>query len=182
MRITKNSVVTIEYRMLDAEGNLIDTSDHAEPLSFIQGRSMVFPAIEEKVDGRSAGEKLSFTLQPDQAYGERNEDFIRQIPRDRFVHHGELKSGMTFTSGRPGHQRLVTLIDVNQDEITIDANHPLAGQSLLVDLVIIDVRDALDEELSSGVIQEMADIYARENENTRVHGVSVQGPILSRHQ
>jgi FKBP-type peptidyl-prolyl cis-trans isomerase 2 len=58
MRVAKDKVVTIEYRMMDAAGNLMGTSDHAEPLSFIQGRAMVFPAVEHQVDGRSVGERI----------------------------------------------------------------------------------------------------------------------------
>jgi FKBP-type peptidyl-prolyl cis-trans isomerase SlyD len=83
---------------------------------------------------------------------------------------------MTFTSGRAGHQRLVTVVDLNQDEITVDANHPLAGQRLNVDLVIVDVREAIEDELVTGVVQEMADIYAREQEEASVQGVPVKGP------
>lgn len=176
MHITKNKVVSIEYRMVDQAGSLIDSSDHAEPLSFIQGHAKVLPAIEEKVEGHGVGERLTFTLEPGQAYGERDDNLMRVISRDRFVQHGELKVGMTFTSGRAGHQRLVTLVKVGQDEITVDANHPLAGQRLNVDLVIIDVREAIEDELVTGVVQEMADIYAREQEEVRVQGVPVKGP------
>ncbi|MEN8167870.1 MAG: peptidylprolyl isomerase [Pseudomonadota bacterium] len=176
MKITKDKVVSIEYRMVDQAGNLIDSSDHAEPLSFIQGRAKLLPAVEEKVVGHGVGERLTFTLEPEQAYGERDDDLMRVISRDRFVHHEELRVGMTFTSGRAGHQRLVTLVDLNDDKITVDANHPLAGQRLKVDLVIIDVREALEDELATGVVQEMADIYAREQEQARIQGVPVKGP------
>ncbi len=176
MRITKDKVATIEYWMVDQAGALIDTSDHAEPLSFIQGSGKVLPAIEEKCEAHRVGERLIFTLEPGQAYGERDEDLIRVIPRDRFVYHGELTVGMTFTSGRTGHQRLVTVTDVDQATITVDANHPLAGQRLHVDLVIVDVRDAVEEELTTGIVQEMADIFAREQEGARVHGIPVKGP------
>ena len=177
MKITKDKVVTIEYRMVDQAGNLIDSSDHAEPLSFIQGRTKVLPAIEKKLEGHGVGERLTFTLEPEQAYGERDNDLMRVISRDRFVQHGELRVGMTFTSGRAGHQRLVTVVDLNQDEITVDDNHPLAGQRLNVDLVIVNVREAIEEELVTGVVQEMADIYAREQEEAREQeGVPVKGP------
>ncbi len=178
MRICKDKVVTIEYRMTDSERNLIDSSDHAEPLSFIQGRAMVFPDIEAQVDGHAVGDRLTFTLTSEQAYGERDDGLIRQIPRDRFIHHGELRVGMTFTSGRAGHQRLVSLVDVTPDEITIDANHPLAGQRLHIDLVIVEVREALENELTTGVVQVMADIYTHEQKESRGHGVAVQGPML----
>lgn len=179
MRVAKDKVVTIEYRMMDAAGNLMGTSDHVEPLSFIQGRAMVFPAVEHQVDGRSVGERIVFTLQPNQAFGERNEDLTRQVPRDRFLHHGELKSGMTFTSRGPDHRRLVTIVEVTEDEIRVDENHPLAGQTLQIDVVIVDVRVALDDELANGVIQEIADIYAREKEAIRINGVQVKGPTTS---
>jgi FKBP-type peptidyl-prolyl cis-trans isomerase SlyD len=182
MYIDKHKVVTIEYRMLDTDGNLIDSTDHTEPLSFIQGRQQVLPGLEARVEGHGVGDRLRFTLEPEDAYGVRDDSLIRRIPRDRFLHHGEFRAGMTFTSGRAGHKRLVTLIEVDQDHVTVDANHPLAGRTLQIDLVIVEVREALDKELATGIIQEMADIYARENENARMHGVPVQGPILSGHQ
>lgn len=181
MRISKDKVVSIEYRMLDADGALIGSSDDAEPISFIQGRGTVFSAIEELVEGHSLGERLVGTLQPEQTYGLRDEGLSRQaIPRSRFSDRAGLRSGMTFLSGRPGQRRLVTLVEVMQDDVIVDANHPLAGQTLKIELAIVEVRDALEEELATGSIQEMADIYAREQRKERLQGVPVQGPLLGR--
>ncbi len=97
MQVSKDKVVTLEYRMIDVEGNLIDTSDDSEPLSFIQGRQTVFPALEEQIEGRCTGDRLTFTLEPKQGYGERDDTLVREIPRSHFEAEGDICVGMTFS-------------------------------------------------------------------------------------
>ena len=163
MQVSKDKVVTVEYRMVDLQGELIDSSDDSEPLSFIQGGGSVFAAIEEQVEGGRMGDRITFTLEPGQAYGERDNELCRAIPRSQFLFEGDIQLGMTFSSRREnGQQGMVTVIKVDEEELTVDANHPLAGVQLNVDLVIVDVRDAVEDELATGVVQEMGDIYARE--------------------
>ena len=163
MQVSKDKVVTIEYRIVDQEGTLVDSSDDSEPLSFLQGSESVFAAIEEQVEGGRMGDRLTFTLEPGQAYGKRDNALRRAIPRSQFLFNGEMQPGMTFSSRREdGQQRMVTVIEVDEKEVTVDANHPLAGVHLNVDLVIVDVREAVEDELATGVVQEMSDIYARE--------------------
>lgn len=175
MKICKDRVVTIEYRMVDQEGTLIDSSDDGESLSFIQGRETLFPAIEAQVEGCRIGDRRTFALEPDQAFGARDVALIRKLPHDRFSCPETLRPGMTFAGTAHGRQRPVTIIEVNRDSVTIDANHPLAGKRLNVDLVIVDIREAVEDELATGLVQEMADIYARE-EGGRLHGLPVRGP------
>ncbi|MET0006083.1 MAG: peptidylprolyl isomerase [Candidatus Thiodiazotropha sp.] len=181
MRVERDKVVTIEYRMMDSNTELVDSSDYSDPLSFIQGRETVFPAIEKRIEGCQVGDRREFVLEADEAYGPRNEELIRVIPRDRFNYDGEVEVGMTFSAAAPTNRKSVTVIEVDEDEITVDANHPLAGESLNIDLIVVDVRDAVEKELADGVVQEMADIYAREvaaeERNTRTYSVLVKGPV-----
>lgn len=163
MQVTKDKVVTVEYRMVDLKGTLVDSSDDHESLSFIQGAGSVFPAIEEQVAGGRMGDRLTFTLEPEQAYGERNDELRRAIPREQFLFDGDVQPGMTFNRrNEDGRKRMVTVTEVDDKAVTVDANHPLAGVRLNVDLVIVDVRDAVEDELATGVVQEMGDIHARE--------------------
>lgn len=161
-QVEPDKVVTIEYQMRDSGGELVDSSDHSEPLSFIQGRATVFPAVEKQLQGCRTGDRRAFALEPREAYGERSDGLLRVVPRDRFDYEGELEVGMTFAMGRRPNQRPVTVIGIDGEQITVDANHPLAGERLDIDLIIVDVREAVESELATGIIQEMADIYARE--------------------
>jgi FKBP-type peptidyl-prolyl cis-trans isomerase SlyD len=162
MRVSKDKVLTIEYKMIDKEGQVLASSDDNDALSFIQGRESVFPIIEDKVDGHSTGARITFEITPEQAYGQQNPDLVRVIPRKQFNFDGEITIGMKFTTRKNDRELDVTVIAVTDDEITIDANHPLAGVSMNMDLVIVDVRDALPEELESGIVQEIDEIYRQE--------------------
>jgi FKBP-type peptidyl-prolyl cis-trans isomerase SlyD len=162
MKIRKDKVVSIEYKMVDKEGKLISTSDDGDALSFIQGRATVFPAIEEQVEGHEMGSRLTFTLEPRQAYGERDENLVKVIPRGQFNLNGDIEVGMKFVTRKNDRELPVLVTAVSGDEITVDANHPLVGTALNIDLVIVDVREAIEAELESGVVQEMNDIYTQE--------------------
>ncbi len=162
MKIRNDVVVTIEYTVKDKKGNIIDSSDDNEALSFIQGTGKVFDGLEAALMGRSSGERLSISLEPDQAYGARNEELVKQIPRERFNLDGQIQPGMKFKTKKEDRVMTVTVTEVTDDQVTVDANHPLAGVSIDIDLVIISVREAIEEELRSGEVQDMDEIYSKE--------------------
>ncbi len=162
MKICNDRVVTIEYTVKDKQGNIIDSSDDNESLSFIQGRGKILGGLEAALMGRYSGERLSISLEPEQAYGTRDEKLVKQIPRDRFNFEGEIKPGMQFKTRKKERMLGVTVTKVTEEQVTVDANHPLAGLSIDVDLVILSVREAIDAELHSGEVQEMDEIYRKE--------------------
>jgi len=162
MKISNDLVVTIEYTVKDKQGNIIDSSDDNEALSFIQGKGKVFSGLEAALMGRSSGERLSVSLEPDQAYGARNEELVKQIPRERFNFDDQIQPGMKLKTKKGDRVMAVTVTEVTDDLVTVDANHPLAGVSIDIDLVIISVREAIEEELRSGEVQEMDEIYSKE--------------------
>jgi FKBP-type peptidyl-prolyl cis-trans isomerase SlyD len=170
MRVTKDKVVTIEYTMTANEGRVVDTTDNGEPLSFIQGRGQLLPAIEEAIDGCAVGHRLAITLTPEQAYGERDERLVRKVPRDHVDLPGELHVGVKLK--RKNGSKIIPIIVVAFDEetVTLDANSPLAGIPLNIDLVIVEVRSAVDAELKSGNVQSMQELY----EKQAVDGVAVE--------
>lgn len=163
MKIANDKVVTLEYTLSDADGQPIDSSDGKEALSLIHGRGTVFPAVEDAIAGRSMGERLSLELSPEQAYGPHDARLLLQIPRSNFRTDAPITPGMQFLRRVDGEEYIVTVTAVDEDHVTIDANHPLVGQRLRFDLVITGVRNALDEELQSGHIQELEEIYAKES-------------------
>lgn len=164
MKIGKDSVVSIEYTLTDDQGTLIDTTDDNDELSFIQGRGDIFPAIERAVHGHEPGKKLTITLPPEEAFGPHQQGLVKQVPRGFFKQAKEITPGMQFKTEKEGEEIVVTVLEADDEQVTIDANHPLAGSSLHFDLVIVGVREAIPEELQSGQIQEMDEIYRREEQ------------------
>lgn len=165
MKIVKDSVVSIEFTLTDDQGTLIDTTDDKDPLSFIQGRGDIFPGIERAVHGHEMGKHLTVTLPPEEAFGPHQQDLVKQVPREFFKQAKEITPGMQFKTKKEGEEIVVTVIEANDELVTIDANHPLASSSLHFDLVIVDVREAIPEELQSGQIQDLDEIYRREEQH-----------------
>jgi len=171
MQVTKEKVVTIEYTMTDTEGQVVDSTDNAEPLAFIQGRGSLLAAIEAAVEGRQMGERVTLCLEPGQAYGERDEGLIKKVPRAHVNVPGALAIGLKLKRRDGSRIVPITVVGFDDETVTLDANHPLAGATLDVQLVIVEVRDALKEELESGRVQEMEAIYEKAS---RVDGVAVE--------
>ncbi len=162
MKISKDRVVTIEYKMVDERGEVIDSTDDGTPLSFIQGRADVLPAIEKQLEGLQTGERITFTLDPAEGYGERDESKVQTIPRSQFKADDKLRIGMQFFTRKNGHDLPVTITSTDDNSVTVDGNHPLAGTSINIDLVIVDVRDAIEAELVSGEIQSDEEIFRQQ--------------------
>ena len=151
MQIGKDKVVTIDYTLEDNDGTVIDSSEGGDPFSYIHGVGGAIPGLEAALEGKSAGDELSVSLTPDQAYGERDETLVQVIAKDRFETEGELEVGMQFrASTNAGETRVVTITKVDHDDITVDGNHPLAGVTLNFAVVVRHVRDATEEELAHG--------------------------------
>jgi FKBP-type peptidyl-prolyl cis-trans isomerase SlyD len=160
MPIQQNKVVTLEYTLRDNHGNTIGTTDGQDALSYIHGTNTLFPAFEAQLEGRRWGERLQFTLTPEQAYGERDERLMKKVPRERFNGGDDIRVGMSFrrVSGEEAVEVIVAAVD--EQEVTIDANPPLAGVTLNFDVVITGVRDAGSEELESGQVIALDEIYS----------------------
>jgi FKBP-type peptidyl-prolyl cis-trans isomerase SlyD len=149
MKIAKNTVVSVAYKLSDAQGNLIEESD--EPMVYLHGGyDGTFPKIEEELDGHEAGFETSIQLEPQDAFGEYDPDLVKIEPRDRFPE--PLEVGMQF-EGTPeeGDEDLDSLVyvvtDVAEDKVVLDGNHPLAGMALRFALTVKDVRPATEDEI-----------------------------------
>lgn len=151
MKIAKNSVVTINYTLTDEGGEVLDTSEGREPLSYIQGLGNIIPGLESSLDGRAAGDKFAISIQPAEAYGDRDESRVVKVARDRFAGVDDLEVGMQFRAeGGSGGSQIVTVMAIEQDTVTVDANHPLAGKTLNFDVEVVGVREATPDEISHG--------------------------------
>jgi len=150
VQATQDKVVTIHYTLTDQEGEVLDSSVGEQPLSYLHGRGNIIIGLEKALEGKKAGEKLQVTVPPDEAYGTVNEALVMQIPRTAFKDVDNLEPGMRFqVQGNEGVQ-VVTVTDIGESDVTVDGNHPLAGEELTFDVEITEVREATQEELSHG--------------------------------
>ena len=150
MQITKDTVVTLEYRVTDSDGVLVDDGKH--PLTYLHGGyGGIFDRIEVELQGKDVGEKLEVKLQPEEAFGDYDESLIAIEPRSLFPDNIEV--GMQFERGGEDEEDdglLYTITDIADDKVVVDGNHPLAGQALVFSCTVTDVRKASAEELSHG--------------------------------
>lgn len=151
MQIAKNSVVTIRYELTDAEGNQLEKGDPV--MSYVHGGyDGVFPMVEEALHGKTVGDAVSVRMEPDDAFGEYDENLMRVEPRDMFP--ANVAVGMQFEGGAEGEDDedyiLYTVTDVADDKVIVDGNHPLAGMTLQFKCTVTEVRPATQEELTHG--------------------------------
>jgi FKBP-type peptidyl-prolyl cis-trans isomerase SlyD len=150
MKVEPNKVVSIDYTLKDDSGNVVDTSEGSEPLSYLHGASNIIPGLENALDGKGVGEEVSVRVAPEEAYGARDDAKKQTVPKNMFGEE-EIRVGAQYHAAGPDGQHLtVTVVDVADDEVTVDANHPLAGYHLNFDVKVVDVREATKEELDHG--------------------------------
>lgn len=150
MQIEENKVVKIEYTVKTEEGVLVDTSEGNEPLAYLHGHKNIIPGLENALVGKGVEDELSVTVTPDEAYGERHEQLIKEVPMQAFQGVDKVEPGMQFNAESPQGPQLITVTKVDGDTVTVDGNHPLAGVTLNFDVKVVEVRDASEEELSHG--------------------------------
>lgn len=151
MLIQKNAVVTMHYTLKDDEGGLIQSSLNAEPLAYLHGAGNIIKGLESALEGKQAGAKVQVSIEPGEAYGERDDRRVQDVPKSMFPEPDEVEVGNQFHAADPqGNPVVVTVIEVGDDSVTVDGNHPLAGIRLHFDVEVVDVRDATMEELAHG--------------------------------
>lgn len=150
MQVTKDKVISIEYTLTDAQGTELDSSKGRGPFAYIHGTGNIIPGLESALEGKSVGDQVSAVIPPEKGYGERNEGLVQDLSRSQFDIEDEIKVGMQFHAMSEAGPRVVTVVSVNDDNVTIDGNHPLAGVTLHFDVTVKDVRDATHDELSHG--------------------------------
>ena len=154
MNVEKDSVVTIAYTLKNDQGEVLDSSDNHGELSYLHGHQNIVPGLEKALDGKSVGESVDTTVTPEEGYGDRRDDLVFSVPRDRLPDE-ELELGMQFRAqSQDGQELVVNLIAIGDDDVTLDGNHPLAGQDLHFDVTVRGVRSATDEEISHGHVHD----------------------------
>src|SRR5471032_2968361 len=151
MTIAANKAVSINYTLTNDAGEVIDSSAGGAPLVYLQGAGNIIPGLEKALDGKNVGDALKVSIEPEDAYGEYQAELVSTLSRSMFEGVDELEVGMQFhASGPDGNMQIVTIRDLDGDDVTVDGNHPLAGQRLNFEVKIVDIRDASQEEIAHG--------------------------------
>ena len=154
MRAATDTVVTIEYRASLTNGDLVDSTDHCGPVTYLHGNEQIFPALEQAVDGLTAGEERRLSLSAQESYGEHRPELIRRMPRAQLPPELALEVGKRYTIRPPrGEPMKFRLVGVEGDEVLADFNNPAAGQGLEIWARVVAVRPATAEEIRRGTLR-----------------------------
>ncbi|MFP4378192.1 MAG: peptidylprolyl isomerase [Spirochaetales bacterium] len=157
MNVEKDRVVSISYTLKDQSGNVLDSSGDNGNFEYLHGHQNIVPGLEIALEGKSSGDSIDTVVEPSEAYGERNDQLVFQVPKDKMPDE-ELAVGTQFAAqDKEGNQQIVTLIDVGDASVTLDANHPLAGEILHFNVTVNEVRDASKEEIEHGHVHSEGD-------------------------
>jgi len=152
MKNTENPVVSIHYTLTNKAGEKLDSSIGAEPLTYLHGAGNIIPGLENALSDKSVGDKLTVTIEPAEAYGERNDEHMQTVPREMFQGIDNIEVGMQFQADSSNGPAIVTITEIEGDNISIDGNHPLAGEQLTFDVEVMDIRPATETEMEHGHI------------------------------
>ncbi len=150
MKISNNKVVVMHYAVSDSAETLIDSSYDDKPLSVIHGSGYLIPGLEQALTDHQSGDTFEVEVQADQAYGQRFEEYVQTVPKAMFADIDDLAVGTQLRATTDDGEQTVIVIDVQDEQITVDGNHPLAGIDLKFDVEILEVRDATEDELAQG--------------------------------
>jgi FKBP-type peptidyl-prolyl cis-trans isomerase SlyD len=152
MQVADNMAVSIHYTLTNDDGEVLDSSIGDEALVYLHGGGNIISGLEKALHGKVAGDKFNVRIAPEDAYGELMEEMIQVISRDMFEGIDNIEVGMQFHADVSSGSGVVTVVNIEDDDITIDGNHPLAGLALTFDVEVIDVRAATEEEAAHGHI------------------------------
>jgi FKBP-type peptidyl-prolyl cis-trans isomerase SlyD len=143
-------VIGFHYTLTDKSGTVLDSSDGSEPLYFLESTQQIIPGLEKVLVLLSVGDKRKVEVKAADAYGDVNQELVIKVKRTQFPPGAELKMGDQFQVNEDPNSPVFTVIDLNEVEVTVDGNHPMAGKDLFFDVEIMASRPATQEEISHG--------------------------------
>ena len=152
MKVAKNIVVSIAYQVRTQDGVLVDEAPANQPLEYLQGHNNLVIGLENALEGKSVGDKFEVQVQPEEGYGEYNEDMVQRVPKEVFQGVDELVVGMRFLADTDIGSVPVIITEIDGDEVVVDGNHMLAGQPLHFTVEVVGTREATLEEIAHGHI------------------------------
>ncbi len=151
MVVAKDKVVAIDYTLRDSEGQILDQSDAGRPLSYLHGAGMIIEGLESALEGKATDDQFQVVVEPADAYGEFDDGLRQQVPRSQFDDIEDLEVGMQFRVNTDEDEfTVVTVVEIDDEEVTVDGNHQLAGVTLHFDIKVREIRDATREEIEHG--------------------------------
>jgi len=150
MQIVDQKVVTLHYTLTDNEGTVIDQSEDGS-FAYLHGARNIIPGLESALAGKSAGDEVTVAVLPEDGYGARDDSMLQQVPKSMFEDGSQIAVGSQFHAQGPNDEMLVvTVMEIHDEHVVVDGNHPLAGVELNFDVTVVDVRDASEEEVEHG--------------------------------
>jgi FKBP-type peptidyl-prolyl cis-trans isomerase SlyD len=150
MKVGKDSVVSLEYRLHLGDGQVIDQSAPDQPLAYLHGHKQIVPGLEGQLEGMAVGESKKVQVAPAQGYGEHDPEGVRTVPRAMLPPGFDPQPGMTLMAQTDQGDIPLRIHEVQPDAVVVDLNHPLAGKTLHFDVTVREVRAATKEELTHG--------------------------------
>lgn len=150
MAIEDRKVVSFHYTLINDQGKQLETSRERDPVVYMHGYRNIVPGLENAMTGREVGDTFKVTVEPVEAYGERDPNKVQRIPTKRFPKAKKISPGQVVSLQTKQGEIQAVIVKVGRFNIDVDANHPLAGETLTFDVEIMDTRDASEEEIEHG--------------------------------
>jgi FKBP-type peptidyl-prolyl cis-trans isomerase SlyD len=157
MQAIHGTVVSFNYTLTDDDGAVLDSNERCDPLSYLHGYNNIIPGLERALEGAAAGERTQVVVEAVDAYGEVDPGAIFELPKDQFPEEVPVAPGAWFIGETADGEVPMTVLQVSDDQVLVDANHPLAGKRLHFDVEIVDVRPASDQEKRLGRPEDSGD-------------------------
>ena len=150
MNIEERVYVAIDYKLSLPTGEEVDSSPEGQPFGFITGAGQIIPGLEKELMGKTAGYEAQVVVDPEDGYGQVNDNLFQDLPRGQFPDDCEIEPGMSFHAQGPHGPIMLTVKEINDNEtVTVDLNHPLAGKELHFDVKVVEVREPTASELAA---------------------------------
>jgi FKBP-type peptidyl-prolyl cis-trans isomerase SlyD len=147
MIISANKMVTIIYTLKNKAGKIIDSSEK-KGFSYLHGKGNLISGLERELEGKKTGDKFHTEIAPEDGYGEYKDSYVFSVSKEKFEDKDSLKIGSKFRARTNEGEKIITIKDIEEERVTVDMNHPLAGKILYFDIEVLNVRDATKEDLA----------------------------------
>lgn len=150
MKVKNDNVVSFHYTLKNDQGDIIDSSVDSTPLDYLHGHGNIITGLESELAGKEAGEHINVTLPPEKAYGGYDPSLVQKVAQSDLLGIDEIQVGMQLQVDTNDGPAVVFVTEIAGDQITLDGNHPLAGETLHFEVEVVEIRDATQEELAHG--------------------------------
>ena len=151
LTVEENKVVTFEYTLKNDSGEVLDSSAKTAPLEYLHGSGNIIPGLESELEGKKVGDKFKASIEAEDAYGLRFEELVQKIDKEKLSHLPSIEVGMQLQAYDEDGMQILTVVEVSDNEVTLDGNHPLAGEKLHFDVEIVNIREATEDEIEFGL-------------------------------